>query len=118
MGVEAKLVVRKRRRTKTYNTRMQIQNILRFAGITTGLQSFIPRRDEAGNYIDDPLTWAHLNITSDMGPDLVCAFHLLCYCLGVAINDDWDCSHSSHNGSRATLKAVGLWKHELCYISA
>ena len=64
--------------------------------------------DESGEYKDPPFTWSHLNLATDMGPDMICMIHFLGYSLGLNVNADFDPSHGSHNSSKGVLNECGL----------
>ena len=53
-----------------------------------------------------------------MGPDMVCAFGFVSRKLGLNVNFTFDLSHSTQNVGKATIKAVGLYRHEIIYCCA
>ena len=65
--------------------------------------------DENGVFLLCPYKWPFLNLSPDMGPDMVCMDHVLQYKLRLNINTDYDPSHQLHNQTRGGLRGCGLW---------
>ena len=54
--------------------------------------------------------WPWLQMSPDSGPDMVCMFHFLVYCLGLCISFNWDPAHMWKNCGKQILKRSSLWK--------
>ena len=68
--------------------------------------------------IKDPYKWPSLNLAMDRGSDCVCVDHFSAYHIGpdntqCNSNTDYDPSHDAKSAGRQTLKAVGLWSHQV-----
>lgn len=102
----------KRRRTKSFVTMMQVENILR-GSVGASLSDFQVRPGPSGE-LADPFTWRSLNMALDMGADMVCMVHNLCYEKQVNLSADWDLARSSSNAAKNNaLKACKIWAHQV-----
>jgi hypothetical protein len=69
----------------------------------------------------DPYSWPELSVAPDQGTDGMCMAHALTHgWAGKQYNVDlvWDPSHGGTNDIKLTVKAVGLWHHELLTVVA
>ena len=74
-----------------------------------------------GDENSDPYSWPELAVAPDQGTDGMCMGHALAYgWAGKQYNVDlvWDPSHGGTNDIKLTVKAVGLWHHELLTVVA
>ena len=108
--------VAKRRRVKSFLTGMQIDNMLRGSTDTT-LADYVIQPDASGS-LPSPWVWRSLNLSPDMGPDMVCLYHFLAYDKLLNINADFDLSHASQNSSKAALKSAKLWTRQVLMVVA
>jgi hypothetical protein len=106
---------RKMRRTKTYVSIMNSNNMLRHCADCT-LKKFHIEKLADGSW-PDPFSWPHLNFSTDKGPDMVCEDHAYAYLFGLNTNRDYDLSHGTHRSGAGTLKKCGLWRHEVLMMS-
>lgn len=106
----------KRRRTKSFVTMMQVDNMLR-GSVGASLADFQIRPGADGEFAD-PFTWRSLNLALDMGADMVCMFHYLCYDKQLNLSADWDLAHSSSNAAKNALKGCKLWTHQVLMSAA
>jgi len=75
----------------------------------------------AGDRASDPYSWPELSVAPDQGTDGMCMAHALAYgWAGKQYNVDlvWDPSHGGTNDIKLTVKATGLWHHELLTVVA
>ena len=101
----------KRRRGKTYQMVMQMDNMLR--GINKKLADFHIGCVDGKYSIEDPFQWPSLNMSPDRGADMVCADHFLSYDKNLNLTCDYDPSHDAKNVGRGTLKECGQWSHQV-----
>ena len=106
----------KRRRTKTYEVMMQLDNYLDFL-TGSSLADFQIKEDDNGD-LPDPYTWPVIHMAPDRGPDMNCLDHALSYEKQVNLSVDYDPPHESKNGGRGILKACNLWTHTMLMTSA
>ncbi|CAK0866508.1 unnamed protein product, partial [Prorocentrum cordatum] len=107
--------VRKRRRMKTYHAMLTVHNML-LQTTGKGIERFHIKQVD-GKYTD-PFQWAHLNLSTDQGPDNVCMQNYLT-AKGFNVHTDWDLSHGAHNDvCKDSFKQRGLWRHSLRVMSA
>lgn len=105
--------VRERKRQKTYQTIMHINNMIKSS---TGLQLndfVVPRDETTGQLQGNPFDWRHSNLAPDMGPDNVCLDHFLTYKVGMNLSIDYDVSHNLANCTKQALKTAPLL---LCFL--
>ena len=108
---------KKRRRAKTFSATLMTNNMLRQLGLS-GLGHFRVEKDADGYYLVSPFKWNHLHLCPDMGPAMMCMYGFLAYKLGLNVDFSFDLSHGAHNAAKATIKKVGLYRHEIVYCSA
>ena len=101
----------KRRRTKSYQMIMQIDNMLR--GLGKDITEFHIPKDAEGNWLGDPFEWPAMGILPDRGSDMVCTDHFLGYEASINCACDYDPSHDGKNVGKNTLKTVNLWSHQV-----
>ena len=106
----------KRRRAKTYEVMMQVDNYLDFL-CESNLSEFVISADANGQ-LPNPFTWPSLHMAPDRGPDMSCLDHCLSYDKMVNLSVDYDPPHESKNGGRGILKVAGLWTHTMLMTSA
>ena len=102
----------KRRRLKTFQCIMQLNNMLELsAGVS--LSHFLPGESCESAY-DQP----HLDLCPDMGPDMVCLDHALTYYKQLNITCHYDIDHATSNTGKCALKQSGLWSTAILMASA
>ena len=106
-----------RKRKKTFATMMCLHNMLRLV-LGLGLEKFWIRRNEDGDYPEDPFNWCSLDLALDQASDNVCMDNLLSYECGVNLNVNYDLAHGGHNDVKQALKDCNLWRHEVAMASA
>ena len=71
--------IKRRKRVKSFQMVMMLDNLLR-GTCGSQLSKFkIPRSESTGKYVGDPFKWPLLTISSDAGPDMTCLDHFLSY---------------------------------------
>ena len=90
---------RQRKRAKTYQTVMHVNNML-LGAADVRLAHFKPRVNDEGEFMDCPFTLPSLSISPDAGPDNMCMMHFLGYKAGLNVTFDFDLSHSLQNASK------------------
>lgn len=108
---------RKRRRVKTLQTILSVNNMLeQCCGV--GLDHFVPKKGANGK-LPSPFDWPHANLATDQGSDNICMDHFWGYQLQANVHTDWDTTHGAHNDTcKDALKQCGLWRHTLSMMSA
>ena len=93
---------KKRRRVKTVQSIMMLDNILRHT-CSSQLSKFkVPRGpDDVG--MGDPFSWPLLNLSTDQGPDCV-AGDMMSYKLQLNLNVDYDWSRLLQNAAKQALR--------------
>ena len=105
------VLTRKRRRVKSLTKAMKTNNMLRVSAGCTFQKFKIEYNFETRE--PSPFTWPHCNFSSDVGPDMLCVDNYYGYEAKFNAHTDWDPGHTTHASSKNTLKAVGLWSHEV-----
>jgi len=97
----------KRRRMKTYQCVMQLNNMLKTsAGVTL---AHFKGPSEAEMSEISAFDWNHLDVAPDQGPDMVCMDFFLCFCVGLNMTFNYDIDHATSNSGKQALKQAGLW---------
>ena len=83
--------ISKRKRTKSYQVELHINNMLKIScGVE--LNKFVIKK-VAGEWPPNPFEWASLNLATDQGPDMVCSSSHLTHKKKLNIHFDWDIAH-------------------------
>ena len=99
---------KKRRRAKTYQAIMQINNMLKVSG-GVNLATFSKPKVGADGRRISPFLWRHLDLAPDMGPDMVSTDHALCYHKLLNVSCSYDIDHSTSCTGKQALKKSNLW---------
>lgn len=108
---------KKRRRVKTYGSMVMLNN-MHLQTTKKTLQRIFIETDVDGKFVLDPFLWPRVNVASDIGANCVCTDMYLGYGRRANFHSDWDPSHGAQADVAGTLKAVGLWRHQVLYCSA
>ena len=74
--------------------------------------------DDDGVFENSPWDWKTLNLSTDMGPDMICLEHFLAYEKKVKLSVDNDVAHMTKNAGKCALKNTGLWPHQVTMTAA
>ena len=94
------------RRTKAFQTIMQVQNVLKTNTDKGLFFCHITPKVETGCC---PFAWPSLSLSTDCGPDMVAMYFYLTYGCTYNIDFTWDPSHDKNNCSIGILKHSGIW---------
>ena len=91
---------------------MQLNNMLEVsAGVNL---SYFSIPEEGVSAYD----WPSLQISPDMGPDMVCMEHAFNYLKALNITYNYDIDHATSNTGKQALKHAGLWSTSILCASA
>jgi len=103
----------KRRRTKSSQTLVMIQNILEIA-TPISLADIQILKSADGSW-RNPYLWPSVALAPDRGPDMTCSYHFGVYQKSLNLSVFWDLCHILKTSSSKILRKVGLYNHALLW---